>query len=209
MFAVQSIEVVGLDQKAAAQVRAALHELKGKSLVGLRDDDVQRRVSALPEVLSARHDRSFPHTLVVFVRAERTVGVVRRGDESWLVSARGRVVARLRLGDRPALPRLWVAQSVSTGVGGFVSDPDTLRSIRTLALSVNASLPAIRTVRVDRRELTVVLRSGVELRLGDDSEIPLKLAIAATALPHMRLETSGETLYLDVSVPERPVAGAV
>jgi hypothetical protein len=47
------------------------------------------------------------------------------------------------------------------------------------------------------------LRSGLEIRLGRPADVRLKLAIARRALRGL---PSGTT-YLDVSVPERPVAG--
>jgi hypothetical protein len=47
------------------------------------------------------------------------------------------------------------------------------------------------------------LRSGLELRLGDPTDVRLKLAIARRALAAL---PTGAT-YVDVSVPERPVAG--
>jgi hypothetical protein len=47
-----------------------------------------------------------------------------------------------------------------------------------------------------------VLRSGLEVRLGDLRELRLKLAIAR------RILARGDPgAYLDVSLPERPVAG--
>jgi hypothetical protein len=47
-----------------------------------------------------------------------------------------------------------------------------------------------------------VLASGLQLRLGDSGDLKLKLSIAKQLLPL----TPGAA-YVDVSVPERPVAG--
>ena len=63
----------------------------------------------------------------------------------------------------------------------------------------------VRMVRVREHDLTFLLGSGIELRLGDLNAVPLKLAVAARVLPVLR--RAGGYLYLDVSVPERPVAG--
>ena len=52
-------------------------------------------------------------------------------------------------------------------------------------------------------ELTFLLRSGIELRLGEPFDLRLKLAIARRALPLLALDTN----YLDVAVPGRPVSG--
>ena len=81
----------------------------------------------------------------------------------------------------------------------------TLRdAVRTVAPLVRAPLPArVASVRYLDDELTLVLRSGVQVRLGDDSDRALKLELARRLLPRL---VEGE-VYLDVSVPERPVAG--
>ena len=74
---------------------------------------------------------------------------------------------------------------------------------------VDAGLSGVEFIAVNTdaqaHELTFVLASGLELRLGDVRAIPLKLAVAARILPQV-LGKDAST-YLDVSVPERPVAG--
>jgi hypothetical protein len=52
--------------------------------------------------------------------------------------------------------------------------------------------------------LTLVLRSGTEVRLGDGFERLLKLTIAREILPSL----AGSAGYVDVSVPARPVASS-
>ena len=49
----------------------------------------------------------------------------------------------------------------------------------------------------------MTLRSHLELRLGEPLDVGLKLAIAAEVIPRL----ADGTTYLDVSVPDRPVAG--
>jgi hypothetical protein len=57
-------------------------------------------------------------------------------------------------------------------------------------------------VRTEQHEIALVLRSRVEVRLGDLTNLGLKLAIAARVL---RLAPG--SAYVDVSVPLRSVAG--
>ena len=80
---------------------------------------------------------------------------------------------------------------------------DLRGAVRAVAPLVRRPLPArVAAVRSSPQELTLVLRSGFELRLGDDSDRALKLELARRILPAL-LASGG---YLDVSVPERPVA---
>ena len=116
---------------------------------------------------------------------------------------RPRVVKPLDRGARPGLPRIWLRPNVEPRVGEPI-DGELREAVRTAAPLVRAPLPArVATVRYLAGELTLVLRSGVQVRLGDHSDRALKLELARRILPRL---VEGEA-YLDVSVPERPVVG--
>jgi hypothetical protein len=63
----------------------------------------------------------------------------------------------------------------------------------------------VRTVEVGKDTLTLVRASGPEIRLGDTTDLLLKLAITRRILAVLGPGTPEK--YIDVSVPERPVAG--
>jgi cell division protein FtsQ len=203
VFAVRTIDVAGGPPAVRAQVRRALAPLVGTSLLALDGAALERRVESLPTVVSATYDRAFPHALRVTIVPEQTVAVLHRARDTWLVSARGRVIVRIPARTRPLLPRIWVPAPTQAAAGAFL--PADAGGIAAETLSLAAHFPArIATVTLQHGELAFQLRSGVELRFGDPSDMRLKLAIARRALP---LLPPGAT-YLDVSVPGRPVAGA-
>lgn len=203
LFAIHDVQVVGGSPDVRERVRNALAPLEGRSLVGLDAADVDAPLAAVPDVAGATYDRAFPHTLRVEVLAERPLAVLRRRNESWLVSVRGRVLRRLASRALPRLPRLWVRGSVDVAVGELIADAGARRGVRVLA-AATAELPGrVRTVGFDGREPFVVLRDGVEVRLGNDDDLRLKLAVAATVVPRL----SPRETYLDVAVPARPVSG--
>lgn len=204
LFAIQHVEVVGGSPNVRQRVREALSPLAGESLVGLQAGDVESPLAAVPDVAGATYDRAFPHTLRVFVHAERPLVVLRRGDESWLVSVRGRVLRRLAPGTLAGLPRLWVRKTVDVAAGATLSDPTALRGVRLLSAAALELPTAARTVRFDGDDAFVMLRNGIEVRLGTDQDARLKLAVAAVILPRL----ADHETYLDVAVPARPVAGA-
>jgi cell division protein FtsQ len=202
LFAVDTIDVRGAPSDVAGQVRAALADFRGGSLVTLDGVAVERRLAALPVVADARYDRDFPHTLRIFVKPERPVAVVRRGPDSWLVSARARVISSLRLGEESALPRIWVVRRVSVSPGGTLGG-DPARAVRAAAPLVRSPLDGrVAAVRATPHQLTLVLRSGVELRLGNGHNLPVKLVIGARIAAAER-NVSG---YVDLTVPDRPVS---
>ena len=202
VFAVRTIEVRGAPPRVAAQVRAALAPLEGRSLLKIGGGDVRSRVGTLATVSASSYDRAFPHTLRVYVRAEEPLAVLRRGSQAWLVSVRGKVLRALRNPRLSSLPRIWVPRGVTVTEGAALADDEAVRAVRALApLGRDPFIRRVRDVRVTEHELTMILRSGVEIRLGDASNVLLKLAVAREIVP--RLTPPG---YLDVSVPERPVA---
>jgi cell division septal protein FtsQ len=206
MFALNRIEVEGAPPAVAARVKTALEPLDGKSLLALNGAEVERRIAALTVVASATYDRDFPHTLRVVVRPEHPVALLRHGADAWVVAASGRVIAAAEPHAVAGLPRVWLASNAPR-VGEALTDHLGLRAVRALALARNAHLEGrIRTVRAADHELTFLLGSGLELRLGDLQAVRLKLAVASRILPG--LLSQGGYAYLDVSVPERPVAAA-
>lgn len=203
LFAVDAIEVNGAPPPVARAVREALAPVAGESLVALDLPELAARVEAVPTVARVTLDRAFPHRLVAFVTPERPVAVLRRGSRSWLVSDSGRVTAELRRGGRSALPRIWLARETTVELGARVGD--ALRApVRAAAALEGGTFPArVAAVHAREGELTLKLRSGLELRLGEPGELDLKLAVAARVLPAL----DGSEAYLDVTVPQRPVAG--
>lgn len=204
LFAVRSVAVHGGSPQVDGQVRDALAPLLGTSLVGLDGSAVVRRVDALPTVVSVTLDRAFPHTLRVTIVPERPVAVLRRGSDAWLVSARGRVMARLPgLQAHPHLPRIWVASHTGVAVGGELPPAKGGAAARALGLAGQFEA-RVASAAYAAGILVFQLRSGVQLRLGPPSGVRLKVAVTRRAL---RALPAGTT-FLDVSVPGRPVAGS-
>lgn len=202
-FAVESIAVEGVPPEVAAQVRGALAPALGESLLGIDLAELGQRAGSVPMVARVSFDRAFPHTLRIAVVSEVPVAVLRQGSSSWLVAEGGRVVAELGRGTRPGLPRIWLKRDVEIRLGERIGGLQ-LQAIAAVAPLRSRPLPvAVGSVVATRKELTLVLRTGLELRLGDGSDLPVKLEVARQVLPRL----AGAGGYLDLSVPERPVSG--
>jgi cell division protein FtsQ len=210
LFALRSVEVQGASEDVAAAVVGSLGSLVGTSLVAVDGKEVVSRLEALPTVVSASVDRDFPHTLRVSVREERSVAVVRHGDGAWVVSARGRVMEAVEPGEVMGLPRVWLGDDVPAPRPGVFLLPNE-GGLAVQALSrVPAEFPVrIASARGSPDDLVMVVDgSKAELRLGEASELRVKLAVAATVLESLGAHGRQTLEYLDVSLPTRPV-GAV
>jgi hypothetical protein len=201
LFAIERIEVQGGSPQVARQVRQTLGSLVGRPLVGLDGSGALQKVDALPAVLSASYDRDFPHTLRVTIVPERPAAVLRRGPDSWLVSARGRVIERL-LGALPRLPRIWIPTRMHVPIGAGLTAAGAATAARAVGLA-GAFGARVDSASEANGELVFHLRSGLALLLGGGGDIRLKVAVAERLLEKL---PSGST-FLDVSIPTRPVSG--
>jgi cell division protein FtsQ len=205
VFAVRKLVVVGGTPRLRSELQRALTPELGRSLLRIDGREIQRRVGPIPDLIAVSYDRQFPSTLHVRATAERPLLLLRRGADTWLVSARGRVMRELRTAKRSSLPRTWVTKRTAVAVGELLPPFDGGNAALALAPLAPSAFPTgVRLVRASASELTLVLRSGLEIRLGDLGDLRLKLAIARRLLTtvHADAESTG---YLDVSVPERPV----
>ncbi len=205
VFAVRTIDVAGAPPGVATQVRRTLATTRGTSLLKVDLDTSLQMVQALPTVASARFDRAYPHTLRVVVVPEKAVAVVRQGADSYLVSDTGRVIATSDRRDRPGLARIWVKRDVELRLGASTTG-DLRTAVTAVAPLVGSHFPGrVSSVTATPDTLSLRLRSGLEVRLGDPLDVALKLAVAARVIPLL----AAGTPYLDVAVPERPVAGTL
>jgi cell division septal protein FtsQ len=208
MFAVTRVQVTGAPPAVDRQATRALADVDGQSLLRLDGDGIVATLESLPTVYRASYDRDFPHTLRVRVVPEQAVAVLRHGAGSWIASARGRVIASVPRGGLPSLPRIWLPATSVVTVGAILHDPagalatHALRSFRGIGLGQRITF-----VKVTDGRLVAGLRGGLELRFGPPVDLGLKLAVARSILPALAAPAAGGPRYLDLAVPERPVAG--
>ncbi len=203
LFAVHEVVVRGAPPGLEREVTRATEGLVGRSLVSIDARDVEGTLRALPAVAGASVDRSFPNTLVVKIAAERPVAVIRSGTSAWLATGAGKVIREISVGTQRGMPRLWLRRGATIHLGGQIP-AGLVPATRALAAAQTAGLGGrVKGVRTTGDELTLVLRQGTEVRLGRDADVGMKLVIAR----HVLALVDHGTSYVDVSVPQRPVAG--
>jgi cell division protein FtsQ len=207
LFALQSVAVSGAGGGVEAEVRDALRPLHGESLVTIDTDTVERQLSALPSVRVARVDRAFPHGLRVVLISERPVAVLRSGRAAWVLSERGRVIRAVESNTNRRLPRIWLAAGATFEPGAMLAIPLASKALRVIA-SLPPRFPVqVQTAQATGDSLALALSIGMEVRLGSADDLDAKLASAAAVLRGLSVSEQAELDYLDVSLPERPVAG--
>jgi cell division protein FtsQ len=204
LFALERVEVRGAPPDVRAAVLEAADRFVGESLVAFDGDELEQTLEALPSVRSLSYDRAFPHTLRLFVRPERPAAVLRRGRDAWLVSERGRVIRAVERHALPVFPRIWLAGVPAPG--SLVADGHLALALRAIRALPSGFPVRVRTARArDEEGITLVLARGTELRLGEATDLRIKLAVAARVLASLPVAERVGLAYLDVKVPARPV----
>jgi cell division protein FtsQ len=208
LFAVREVDVTGAPPAVREDVLEAAKPFVGESLVALDREELRRNLEALPTVRSLRIDRAFPHTLRIAVTPERPLALLRRGRRGWVVSERGRVMQELDEPAAAARTRIWIGGGTDVRTGELVDSAAVRGALRVLRL-VPADFPVrIRSLRTAEGTVTLVLAGDLELRLGTRDALTLKLHVAGRVLDALPPSERRELAYLDVTVPERPVAAA-
>src|SRR5436305_1252149 len=108
-----------------------------------------------------------------------------------------------RLGPRELLPRVWVPREAELTPGQQLNGDDVSAAIQAIADARRAGFAdRVFTVRSSSDELTFVLANHFELRFGDASDLAAKVMVARRIVP-----LAADFGYVDISVPDRPVAG--
>ena len=206
LFAVETITVRGGDSRVTSDVRGALARIDGTSLAAVDADELERRLARLSSVRSAQVDRAFPHELEVVVRPEKGLAVVRTGADAWVVGESGQVLEGVEPRGRRKLPRIHFP--AKAGVEGAAVVGDTrVRELLAVLRALPEGFPVrVLSARAVDEQVTLVLAGWVELRLGEARDAEGKLRAAASVLQALSAEERRALGYLDVTLPDRPVA---
>jgi cell division septal protein FtsQ len=152
-----------------------------------------------------RVDRAFPNTLAITVLPEHPALVAQSGRSAWLVASDGRVLAPARHPHH--LPRAILAAHVALTVGSVAGEHDLSVALRTLS-ETSAFARHVGGVKQIISQpslpLTIVLRHGLQVRLGTPDQLGLKLQVAGRVLGRMTSRERHSLAYVDVSAPARP-----
>lgn len=201
--AVERVEVSGLTTKDASSIRAAL-EAAGEDMTTLHVnrealDDVARR---FPAIKSIQVETDFPHGLHIRVIERVPAALVMLDDTPLPVAGDGTVLTGVR--PPKGLP---VLRTEKPQQAGRLTDEETLR-----ALLVVGAAPAGLPQRIERvsegsqHGIVIELRDGPDVFFGDADRAGAKWVAATRVLADP--DAAGAS-YIDVRLPERPVAGGL
>jgi cell division protein FtsQ len=198
---VQRVSVDGVVGPEAEQIRRALRaEGLTMTTLDVREDALLGAVGQYPVVRSVRTETDFPHGLRIVVNAYEPVAALRASGGLTAVAADGTLLRGTPTRDLP------IVGVRSIPAGDRLGRGETLGAIRLLAAAPRPL--RVRVGRVDRgpRGLAAAMANGPKLYFGPAARLEAKWGAAALVLAH---RTSRAASYVDLRIPERPVAGGM
>jgi cell division protein FtsQ len=199
-FAIHDVTIKGATTNER-EIKSAVEQVAGDmTTLHIKDDELRDAVARFPTVASVGASTSFPHGLEVSITERLPVAFVLVHGQRTAVSADGYLLAGADF-DAKALPRIEGAAA-----HGARLDEDAAAQAAILGATPGPLKNRIVASAwdEDRGGVVVDLNNGPEIRFGDGSRAADKWEAAVTVLSS---DERGSPSYLDVSVPDRPVAG--
>ena len=204
LVAVDQVTVTGLTSRDADRVRVALAST-AETMTTLHVDEgrLQDAAAAFPVVARVEAKPDFPHGMTIHVVEHRPVALAVADGRKQPLAGDGSVLAGIAVeGDLPTID-LYVSMPQRRLGPGAARD----------AARVAGAAPAVIVRRVETiareggaRGVVAELEDGTELAFGAPDQLAAKWAAAIRVLADD--EADGAT-YIDVRIPERPVAGGL
>jgi cell division protein FtsQ len=207
---VESVTVTGLSGPEAPELRRKLVAAgMQQSTLDVKVAEIRAAVAGAPEIRSITVSPDFPHALRIDVMENRPVAeLVIPGRGKLPIAANGTLMPDAK--GHKAVPELRVSAMPPTDrPSGQVrlDDPATSRLVSVAAAAPPALLHRAESVAYVKGDGFVVqLREGPKIQFGDDKRLHDKWAAAAGVLA---AKGSSGASYVDVRLPERPVAGGL
>jgi cell division protein FtsQ len=191
-FPVKVVVVQG-NKVAYADAITELSGAMGQSIFSVDSQSIAQRVATHPAVASVKVTTEFPDTVVIRLNERVPALAWHTGNQVALVDERGDVIA---IADQPSLPVI-----VQTSGDGPTPGTRVTAGIVQAALYVHEKMGAgLSQLDYDPSSgLTVQLKDGRTVVLGDGSKIPLKVSVLQTVL-----KMPDQWTRLDVRQPDRP-----
>jgi cell division protein FtsQ len=198
---VERVTVTGIGGPQAGAIRAALTEAAlDMTVLHVRGDALRTAVEPYPVVHSLRTQTAFPHGLRITVNAYEPMAALQAGTRLTAVAADGTV---LRGAPTRGLPVIRVR---ATPGGDRTHDARALRAIDLLAAAPPALRARVARIYRGSRGIAATVQNGPKLYFGGAARFDAKWGAAAQVLSQ---GSSRRASYVDLRVPERPVAGGL
>jgi cell division protein FtsQ len=196
---VKQVEITGVGGRQAGAIREALADAaRDMTTLHVREESLRDAVQSYPVVRDLHAEADFPHRLRITVNAYDPIGAMDLGGRSVAIAADGTVL------DGAPTRGLASIAAAGSAAGTKITGTDATRLVRLLAAAPTQLRARVRRAYKGPNGLAVDLRDGPRLDFGDQSRLDAKWLAAGAVLAD---EDARGATYIDLRLPERPVAG--
>jgi len=198
---INDVTITGIDGPQADDVRAALTAAaQSMTTLHVREGELRDATKPYSIVHGLSAEGAFPHKLRIKVDAYEPVAVLQAGDQHVAVASDGTLL-------RGSSTNGLAVIALRTMPGGNrLRDPAPIRATRLLGAAPTALRARVERVVISGRNLIALLQAGPKLYFGDGARRMAKWSAAARVLADAG--TRGAS-YVDLRLPDRPVAGGL
>lgn len=199
LVAVERVTINGLEGQPGVEA-ALIAAAEEMTTLNVDEGALEQAVAGDPSVLSISTSTDFPHGLTIEVDSRRPAGFIPEGNA--IVAGDG-VVLETGAEQPEGLPV--IDEGATIGEAGSRLEGGPLALARILGAVPEPLQAQTSGGDIDDEDGPVItVGDGIELRFGDPADAERKWAAAAAVLSDPGLRSA---VYIDVSVPSRPVVG--
>ena len=203
-FRVQKIHISIHNQETIDKIeRSKINEItrraKGQPMYRNSFKEIESEIQDMVSVASVDLSKSWPKTLNVKIVRRKAVAYIQTDQGIALVDSAGFVFQKSEeaLVGYPSFEGLDEIEFAKT-----ISDPTFIEVLNRAPSEIKGQIVI---VRLDNKKYSLELTDGIDIILGDSSNLKEKLAISWSILQAKKRSELG---YIDVSVPSLPVSGS-
>lgn len=205
-FTIQHVNITGNDHVSDERIMELSGVREGINIFAVDRKDAALFLEIEPRIGSAEVQRKLPGTVNITVMEREAVAVINTGHTMIEVDRACRVLDRYKVITSGGLPLISGMDLTGLGtVPGSIIESEQLDSALNILRAIPPEAEGIGEVNVaDVQNIRLYTETGVEVRLGDDSDFETKYVIYSSILSSNETENGELIEYIDVSIPSVP-----
>lgn len=207
LFRLETVYVIGNEQKTPQQVVAASGLVRGRNMISIEEEDVAEAFSKDHTIIFKGMQKEYPNTIYLYIEERKTVAAMQWLGILYTLDGEGIVMKEESGSNIPAgLPLITGLRVSNINVGQqlLVRSPKQLEAYRVILeeLQLQMYQSQISEINLSNPEnIYLITAEGITVRLGNASYMQAKIGAVRTDMAYLRQlgKTSG---ILDVTTPE-------
>ena len=207
LFRLETVYVVGNEQKTPQQVVTASGLVRGRNMIAIEEADVAEALAKDHTIIFKGMQKEYPNTIYLYIEERKTVAAMQWLGVLYTLDSEGMVMAESVSATPPeGMPVVtgFRVSNINVGQQLMVRSESQMEAYRAIIEELQLQLYASQVAEInlaDPENIYLITAEGVTVRLGDASYMQAKIGAVRTDMAYLRQlgRTNG---VLDVTTPE-------